>query len=199
MLSEKIPDGIMVSLIAWCTDPYLIVWLELRHSRRNRSRKILRGVPCDMQTRANEREACCGEEGYIVYLFLALTNPTNTLKLRSRSPLRSDSALNLHCSLSHPSLVSVLSVFTSCDARYQVMDLCLHGNLHQILSARESPVLSEDELRGVLRGLADALVYLQKEMIVHRDVNPASILMDGQYRVVRALLYRHTVHVNFCI
>ena len=65
------------------------------------------------------------------------------------------------------------------------MDLCLHGNLQQILAARESHTLSEDELRGVLKGIADALVYLQRALVVHRDINPASILVDAQLRVVR--------------
>ena len=98
----------------------------------------------------------------------------------------------LHSSLLHPCLVSVLSIFVSSGVHHCVVDLCIHGTLEEILVARGPRQVTEDELRGLLKGLADALVYLASEAVVHRSINPASILLDGKLRVVRSILSRVT-------
>ncbi|EIW63553.1 kinase-like protein, partial [Trametes versicolor FP-101664 SS1] len=43
--------------------------------------------------------------------------------------------------------------------------------------------LAEPELRGVARTLIDALVYLKKELVLHRDINPTNIIITQHGRI----------------
>ncbi|RPD78071.1 kinase-like protein, partial [Lentinus tigrinus ALCF2SS1-7] len=63
------------------------------------------------------------------------------------------------------------------------MEFCQFGSLTDLLSARTPRVLTEDELRGVARTLIDTLVYLRKERVLHRDINPSHLLMASDYRL----------------
>ena len=64
------------------------------------------------------------------------------------------------------------------------MELCSRGTLSTFLHSRNDPILSESELRGLVRSLVDALIYLKKELVLHRDINAAAILLTADYRVV---------------
>ena len=44
--------------------------------------------------------------------------------------------------------------------------------------------MHEDELRGVVKSLVDALTYLRKEHIIHRNLKPSSVLLDETFRLV---------------
>ena len=44
--------------------------------------------------------------------------------------------------------------------------------------------MHEDELRGVVKSLVDALTYLRKERIIHRNLKPSSVLLDETFRPV---------------
>ncbi|KAI0074018.1 kinase-like protein [Panus rudis PR-1116 ss-1] len=93
------------------------------------------------------------------------------------------SSSHLHQALHHPSILSMLSSFDSPFAHYQVLEYCSNGSLSNILATRLPPVLSEDELRGVSRNLVDALVYLRKELVLHRDIRPSNILINEHWRI----------------
>lgn len=68
--------------------------------------------------------------------------------------------------------------------QFHVLELCSAGNLQDFLHTREPPTLTEDEVRGVIKSICDALTYLRKELVVHRDVKPSNILLSGDYGVV---------------
>ncbi|KAI9067534.1 kinase-like protein [Trametes sanguinea] len=89
----------------------------------------------------------------------------------------------LHAALCHPSIVSLMSSFNSPTGDYHVLELCLDGSLADVLQARSNPILTENEVRGVAKSLVDALVYLKKELILHRDINPSNILVTDDGRV----------------
>ena len=80
----------------------------------------------------------------------------------------------------------MLSAFTSGDTKYQILELCVNGDLETYLASRQLPVLEEGELRGVVKGLVDALAYLRKERVIHRNVKPSNVLLNNSFRVVRA-------------
>lgn len=91
---------------------------------------------------------------------------------------------SLHQSLFHPSVVSLVSTFSTPSVGYHVLEYCSNGTLHTYLHSRHPPVLAEDELRGVLKSVVAALVYLQNQRIVHRDIKPSNILLTEDFRVV---------------
>lgn len=92
---------------------------------------------------------------------------------------------SLHSALYHPSIVSLISVFSAPSGYYQVLELHQEGTLANLLYARASHVLAEPELRGVARMLIDALIYLKKELVLHRDINPSNIMITQHGRIVR--------------
>jgi polo-like kinase 4 len=93
---------------------------------------------------------------------------------------------SIHQALHHPSVVSCFFAYSTPSVSYHVLEYCANGDLWHFLLSRKSPVLSEEsEVRGVLKNLVDALVYLEKELIVHRDVLPNNVLVTEDYRVVR--------------
>ncbi|KAI0369715.1 kinase-like protein [Pilatotrama ljubarskyi] len=92
------------------------------------------------------------------------------------------SATSLHSALSHPSILSLISYFDAPSGHYTVLELCPGGTLEDFLFTRGSP-LAEDELRGVARSLLDALIYLKKELVLHRDINPKQVLITKDGRV----------------
>jgi polo-like kinase 4 len=80
------------------------------------------------------------------------------------------------------------------------MELCSRGNLSAFLRSRNEPVLSESELRGVVRSLLDALIYLRKELVLHRDIKAANILVTDDYRVVSHIIGSDSINLMalFC-
>jgi Serine/threonine protein kinase len=102
----------------------------------------------------------------------------------SSSTATLDSLKSLHQALHHPSIVSLLSTFATPSAHFHVLELCSHGSLSTFLHTRDPPILSEGELRGLLGRLIDALVYLKKELVIHRGIEPSNILLTSDYRIV---------------
>lgn len=66
-----------------------------------------------------------------------------------------------------------------------MLELHQEGTFANLLYARASHVLAETELRGVARTLIDALIYLKKELVLHRDINPSNIMVTQHGRIVR--------------
>ncbi|KAI0702282.1 kinase-like domain-containing protein [Cytidiella melzeri] len=93
------------------------------------------------------------------------------------------SSTKLHQSLFHPSVVSLLSVFSTHYAQFHVLEHCPHGTLMSRVKRPPLHRLSEPELRGVLKGLVDGLLYLRKELVIHRDIKPSNILISTDWRV----------------
>lgn len=58
------------------------------------------------------------------------------------------------------------------------------GNLSEFLRSRTPSTLLETELRGVIKGLVDALVYLKKELVIHCNITPSKIFLTNDYGLV---------------
>ena len=94
----------------------------------------------------------------------------------------------LHHALHHPSIVSLFSEFSTPLDSYQVLELCPRGSLAAILNSSSPSVLSEDELRVIVKGLVDALMYMRKQLILHGNLSPDHILLTEDLRPVRVQL-----------
>ena len=79
--------------------------------------------------------------------------------------------------LSHPNIVPIFSVDERDGLVYFVMAFVEGGNLGERL--RERGALPIDDARQILRELADALGYANRNGVVHRDIKPDNILLDA--------------------
>ena len=116
----------------------------------------------------------------------------------------------VHQSLCHPTILTLFSTFPVVDSdyeadrqsqsqpqsgtstivmmRYIVLEYggplgTLSDHLPRLNLASPSP-LEEGKVRGVVKSLADALTYLEKENVVHRNLVPGSIYVTEDFRVV---------------
>jgi tetratricopeptide (TPR) repeat protein/tRNA A-37 threonylcarbamoyl transferase component Bud32 len=81
--------------------------------------------------------------------------------------------------LRHPSIVSVHEVGRDGETVFIASDFIEGANLKEWLSARK---LTARETTHLVAEIADALQHAHERGVVHRDVKPANILMDGQGR-----------------
>lgn len=119
-------------------------------------------------------------------------------------------SIAVHQTLCHPSILSLFSTFLTGDSysddeqqpqaqpgipttvvtltRYMILEYCgPHGTLSDHLPRLSPPPtspLEESRIRGVVKTLADALTYLEKENVVHRRLTPDSVYLTEDFRVV---------------
>ena len=114
----------------------------------------------------------------------------------------------VHQALYHPTILSLFSTFAAVDSdieteqhprtrsgaptaiitRYIVLEYCgphgtLSDHLPRLNPAKTLP-LEDTRIRGVVKTLADALAYLEKENVVHRRLIPESVYVTEDFRVV---------------
>ena len=120
-------------------------------------------------------------------------------------------SLAVHQALCHPTILSLFSTLpadtdpdegdlrvahsqleiltTTATPRYLVLEYCgphgtLSDHLPRLNPTATSPPLEESRIRGVVKILADALVYLEKENVVHGRLVPESVYVTEDFRVV---------------
>ena len=80
------------------------------------------------------------------------------------------SEAKLLAALKHPNIVSVVAVHIGSAESYLALELMAGGDLSGYLTDRGSHRFPLDELMGVLTQIADAMSYLERCRIVHRDL-----------------------------
>lgn len=83
--------------------------------------------------------------------------------------------------LHHPNIISIFRVYHSHNLIYYTMHYVPGRTLGQVM--RTSPVLPLPEVERVLTEAADGLSYAHKRGVVHRDVKPGNILLDGERHI----------------
>ena len=64
-----------------------------------------------------------------------------------------------------------------------MLELC-STTLSSFMTSRNPRSLTESEARGVFKAIVDALVYLARERILHRDIKADNILLTEDGRIV---------------
>jgi TPR repeat protein len=85
-------------------------------------------------------------------------------------------------SLDHPGIVRVLRKFETNGTAYFVMPFVQGIAFDQLITERQqkNQPFTEEELRGLLERMLDALGYLHDRGIYHRDIKPGNILISNQ-------------------
>lgn len=105
---------------------------------------------------------------------------------------------SLYQTLCHPCIVSLFSAFSTSNHRFQVLELCSGGSLSAFLTAHEHGALNEGQTRSVLKSLVNALGYLKKSCIIHRNINPENVLLTEQCRIVSTFsLFHYSILIYY--
>ena len=76
----------------------------------------------------------------------------------------------------HPNIITLHSVFETPRSMYLVLDYCDKSDLKRLLKSQKNGRFSEAETRELMNKLADAVYYLHKEAIIHRDLKLENVL-----------------------
>ncbi|KAM3625050.1 uncharacterized protein V6R79_006263 [Siganus canaliculatus] len=83
--------------------------------------------------------------------------------------------ISLLSDMDHAHIIHLKEVYETSKMIYLVTELCVGGNLKQLL--KQKKLFTEDETRHIISSLADAVVYLHKRNIMHRDLKLENILL----------------------
>jgi serine/threonine-protein kinase len=99
------------------------------------------------------------------------------------SPERFHRETRLAAALRHPHIVPLLAAGESADGLVYFTMPYIEGESLEERLAREGR-LPLDDVVAIVREVADALAYAHANGVVHRDVKPANVLIDGRHAVV---------------
>ncbi|HET8930651.1 MAG TPA: serine/threonine-protein kinase, partial [Acidimicrobiales bacterium] len=83
----------------------------------------------------------------------------------------------------HPGIVRIFEVFEANNTAYLVMELIDGSSVGELLRERGEPFGVDEVLDMVLR-VGGALGAVHESGLLHRDVNPSNLMVDGSQRVV---------------
>ncbi|XP_074522755.1 serine/threonine-protein kinase 33 isoform X2 [Halichoeres trimaculatus] len=88
-----------------------------------------------------------------------------------------ENEINILKRVNHSHIIHLKEVYITAKMTYLVTELCVGGDLKQLL--KQKKFFTEDETRHIILSLADAVVYLHKRDIVHRDLKLENILVKN--------------------
>ena len=100
------------------------------------------------------------------------------LAFRSEIKTRFLREAEMAAQLNHPNIVDIYAVDEAGGIVFFVMAYVTGDNVAKML--HEHGALSIDQTRRILRDVADALAYAHERGVIHRDIKPDNILIDGE-------------------
>ncbi|GLE06890.1 hypothetical protein PINS_up016559 [Pythium insidiosum] len=95
--------------------------------------------------------------------------------------LQFKSEIKIHKSLQHPNVVAFDRCFEDDENAYILLELCRNQSLSDLLRRRKR--LSEAEVRFYVRQLVEGLVYLHKNLVIHRDLKLGNLFLTADMRL----------------
>ncbi|XP_019742576.1 serine/threonine-protein kinase 33 isoform X1 [Hippocampus comes] len=77
----------------------------------------------------------------------------------------------------HPHILRLEEIYETAQMTYLITELCVGGELKQVLQQKQ--FFPEEEARHIIGCLADAITYLHKKNIMHRDLKLENILVKN--------------------
>ncbi len=87
--------------------------------------------------------------------------------------------------LQHPNIISVFDFFTWSGRSVLIMEYFQGRELSQVVAAVPGLRLSEAVTRRLALGLFDAVAYLHRHGVVHRDIKPQNVMVDEALETVK--------------
>ena len=87
--------------------------------------------------------------------------------------------------LDHPNIIKFIESFEDSENHYIITDYYPNGNLHDFCLIRENKVnkLTEIEIKYYVLQIVNALIYLKKNNIVHRDIKLQHLLLTDKLKL----------------
>ncbi|HWM56020.1 MAG TPA: serine/threonine-protein kinase [Solirubrobacterales bacterium] len=80
----------------------------------------------------------------------------------------------------HPNIAKVFEATQDGDRHFLVMEFVDGNSLHKVLDGRKGPIAPEDAVE-IVSQVCTGLEYAHREQIIHRDIKPHNVLLDGGY------------------
>ena len=104
--------------------------------------------------------------------------PEHLLDKESKSKLKTEAEVMK--SLSHPGIVACIGIVDEGADICLVMELCSMGSLDNLIKTRKD--LSVKSRVDMALDIANAMSYLHRLNVVHRDLKPGNIVLDDNMR-----------------
>lgn len=89
--------------------------------------------------------------------------------------------IRIHQSMSHPGVVGFTHVFEDDDNVYMLLELCENKTMVDILKARKR--LTDPEVRYYMWHLLDAVKYMHKSRVIHRDLKLGNMFLTSDMKL----------------
>jgi polo-like kinase 1 len=100
-------------------------------------------------------------------------------KLRARQKLRSE--IQIHASLRHPHIVRFEHFFEDEEHVYILLELCDAQSMMELLKRRKR--LSEAECRYFMMQILDAVEYMHRNRVIHRDIKLGNLFLTSELQI----------------
>ena len=89
--------------------------------------------------------------------------------------------LKIHKSCKHSNIATMKRLFKYKDNYYTLFEYCKNGTIDDLLNERK--ILTEIEIKYYLKQLINALLYLHKSKIIHRNLKLKNILLTKKFEI----------------
>ncbi|KAF6005095.1 Serine/threonine-protein kinase plk1 [Cyanidiococcus yangmingshanensis] len=108
-----------------------------------------------------------------------IIDKSTVTKLRARQKLRSE--IQIHASLRHPHIVRFEHFFEDEDHVYILLELCDAQSMMELLKRRKR--LTEPECRYFMMQILDAVEYMHRNRVIHRDIKLGNLFLTGELQI----------------